>query len=121
MKAVIFDFDGVIVDSERYWRREEKSLFSSIVPNWNYEDNAKIVGMTIPGTYNFIRRNYEINISLEEFLEVYKDLSRRVYDQCAIIDGVTDLLKQLEEGGIQIAVASSAPGKWVHKILKDLN
>lgn len=29
-KAVIFDMDGVIIDSERLWKQAEKEIFSSL-------------------------------------------------------------------------------------------
>ncbi|MCF7844809.1 MAG: HAD-IA family hydrolase [Kiritimatiellales bacterium] len=118
LQAVIFDFDGVIVDSERFWRKEEEGFFQSVILNWNKEDHHKIVGMTMAGSYELFKKDYEITISLEDYLEEYKDIARRVYKQCSLIEGVTDLIKNLKNENIPLAVASSAPGKHVKNTLK---
>lgn len=120
-KAVIFDFDGVIVDSERYWRLEEKEFFRSVIPGWKDGDHRKIVGMTMAGSYELLKKHHGISVSLEEYLANYKDIAWRVYQRCSLTDGATKLLMRLRENNIPLAVASSAPGEWVKHILKKQN
>ena len=45
-KAVIFDMDGVIIDSEKYWKQAEYEVFSSLGVKITSEDSDKTKSMT---------------------------------------------------------------------------
>jgi len=38
MDAVIFDMDGVIVDSEIHWKTTEGYFLQSLIPTWSVKD-----------------------------------------------------------------------------------
>ena len=44
MDAVIFDMDGVIVDSEIHWKTTEGYFLQSLIPTWSIDDQDKILG-----------------------------------------------------------------------------
>ena len=46
MKAIIFDMDGVLIDSEPFWKEAEKQVFSSVGVKVTHELSQITAGMT---------------------------------------------------------------------------
>jgi len=118
MKAVIFDMDGVIVDSELQWQLAEVELFRRLVPLWRAEDHHKIVGLGVEDLYHFLAREYSMTAAKEHFLRECHDLAEVVYDQrAALTPGVKELLDDLRRRRVPIALASSSPRAWISMVL----
>ncbi len=117
MKAVIFDLDGVIVDSERYWKEGENRMFHDLIPGWKEEDHHRIVGMTIDDTYAFLQKECGLSLSFPDYIEHYDALGDTVYEQCSLIDGVASLMSAIHARGFSIGIASSAPRKRIMAVL----
>lgn len=111
--AVIFDFDGVVVDSEKYWYSLEREAFSTLIPNWSDTDQDRLVGMTIRGTYDLLRDEYGLDRSFEEYMTVGREIGNNVYQQCSLFTGLTDALTALEAEGIQSSICSSSRYEWI--------
>ena len=44
IQALIFDMDGVIVDSELHWKSLEGFFLQSLIPGWTAVDQGRIIG-----------------------------------------------------------------------------
>lgn len=117
LAAVIFDFDGVLVDSERYWQKEEQSFFKTILNGWNGSHHADIVGLSVEGSYRYFQQTYGLTISLQEYRENYARIADRVYAQCALIPGVETFLQELSKEQMPMAIASSARRRLIESTL----
>ena len=51
MDAVIFDMDGVIVDSEIHWKTTEGYFLQSLIPTWSVKDQDRIIGLGVHDLY----------------------------------------------------------------------
>jgi HAD superfamily hydrolase (TIGR01509 family) len=118
LKGIIFDFDGVLVDSENYWEGEEQIFYRRVIPGWKNVDHNLIVGMRMVDTYKLLKEKFTIMISFEEFLEEYDAIASRVYAQCAPMPGLSQCIKELHDAGFVLAIASSARRKWLDLILE---
>jgi HAD superfamily hydrolase (TIGR01509 family) len=118
MDALIFDMDGVIVDSELHWKSVEGFFLQSLVPTWSSADQVRIIGLSVHDLYRMLVSEYGVRHSKEEFLELYFDMARRIYgSQASLIEGFTDLLSTLHETGTPVALASSSPMTWIDIVL----
>ncbi|HCA66854.1 MAG TPA: hypothetical protein DEP11_01200, partial [Candidatus Jacksonbacteria bacterium] len=52
ISAVIFDMDGVLVDTERAWFQTTKEWLSGLIgKEWDEEEEARITGKSVPDIY----------------------------------------------------------------------
>jgi len=118
LQAIIFDFDGVIVDSEKYWEPEENNWFSKILPGWKAEDHYYMPGMSLPDTYHYLCENHGLTMEKEPFMKEYIAIGDRVYKRTLLVEGVKDCMITLHEHGFPLAIASASFEQWIKTALK---
>jgi HAD superfamily hydrolase (TIGR01509 family) len=119
MDAVIFDMDGVIVDSEIHWKTTEGYFLQSLIPTWSINDQDKILGLGVHDLYALLVSTYQLQITREQFLELYQEMANVIYgEKVSLIEGFTELLSVLHAKHIPVALASSSPGTWINIMLE---
>jgi len=114
MKAVIFDMDGVIVDSQLHWMNVQSDFLASLVQGWTPEDQQKIIGMSMTDVHRLLVEQYGATVSLAEMVEYYEGLAERIYlEESSIFEGCKKLIQSLSEKGVKLAVASASPKPWI--------
>lgn len=125
IKGLIFDLDGVIVNTEHNhfvaWKRTADSLGVSFTE----KDNEKLKGLSRVDSLKAILSMGNIEISTEIFNDYLRSKNAFYLDSISLItsknmlDGVADLLQKAKEKGILMAVGSSS--KNAKFILERLN
>jgi beta-phosphoglucomutase family hydrolase len=126
LKAVIFDMDGVIIDSEPLHNKAYNNMFKEVgieVSRALYES------FTGQSTINICKRLCE-HFNLEQAPETLVALKRKYYKQffetnsdLTLIDGVLDLIKDYHKNGLTLVLGSSAAMTSINQIFErfDLN
>src|SRR5437879_4390716 len=110
--------DGVIVDSEKHWKTLEGFFLHSLVPEWSTEHQGKITGLSVHDLYRMLKEEHGISHTKEEFLTLYHGMARQIYgEKVSLIEGFPQLLAQLREGHVRLALASSSPKEWIDMVL----
>ncbi|WP_242695379.1 HAD family hydrolase [Halomontanus rarus] len=112
--AVLFDMDGVIVDSEDYWvDLEREELLPEVVPHTEVPV-AEITGMNYREIYDYLEAEYGTAVTREEFLDLFEAAARDLYtERVALLEGFHDLLEELEDRDVPVAIVSSSPHDWI--------
>lgn len=115
IKAVIFDMDGVLVNSEEWWFKATQKWLSVLIQKpWDNEEEARITGKSVPDIYRALRKLYKITITEREFFDGYNELARNVYlKKCSLMPRVLETLSTLKSRNMPIALASSSPHSWI--------
>src|SRR5438105_7429854 len=110
IRAVIFDMDGVIVDSEAQWKELEKEFFQTMLTAWREEHHSELVGMGVEDVYRHLTRVHGLEMTLKDFLQRSDEVARRVYeDKVSLAPGFLPFLDRLKAAGLPAALASSSP------------
>ncbi len=119
--AVLFDMDGVLVDSEAYIRQAAMAMFAEkghpVLP----EDFLPFTGMGENRYLGGVAEKYSIPFDLEKdkarTYEIYAGLVKGKLDP---LDGVHEFIKTCQGRGLKIAVASSADPVKVNINLEEI-
>lgn len=118
--AVVFDNDGVIVDSEQYWHEMAADLFQEAtedpIDTRTALDDA--LGMNYRDIYDLLADRYEVTMEKEEFLERYRDAADEVYgERVTLMDRFKQLVAEIKERDRKVAIASSSPRQWLEMVV----
>ena len=67
--AVLWDLDGTIIDSEPLWMAGEHELAEKYGKTWTQEDGLALVGNSLIGSGEYIKKRLEADMSPEEIVD----------------------------------------------------
>lgn len=123
IKAVIFDMDGVIIDSEPLWRRAMIQSFIEIGIPFSDEHCRITTGLRFKEVAEFWFKKHEIShITVDEFDElVINRLCDLIKQEGKTMKGVIDALNFLKEKNLKIGIGTSSNTKLMNTVVDVLN
>lgn len=107
--AVIFDLDGVIVDSEIWWHEERVLWAQALGRIWSHQDSRAVMGANSRGWARIMRERMGLDAAMEPGIEA--DVVRRVAGRfeggAPAIDGAVEAVRRIAAEW-PVAIASSA-------------
>jgi HAD superfamily hydrolase (TIGR01509 family) len=120
LKAVIFDMDGVIIDSEPAHLRVCLELFKKLNIDLSEEEYGRFIGVSNTSMWTTLKQMYGLAQTIQELAE---QQARANIDDFKNGDdkpmpGILELLSNLKKEGIKIGLASSSPLETINLILE---
>jgi len=117
-EAVLFDLDGVIVDSESAWAEAKHELVDEAGGTWKPDATRAMLGMSSPEWSRYLRDELGVPLSLEEIsAAVVATLERRYRESLPLIPGAVDAVRRIAEGW-QLGLASSSNREIIDLVLE---
>lgn len=118
-RAVLFDLDGVIINSEPMWSVQEPPFLRSYL--------GETIGNAIGSSFGLsISQVYEKAVvqgftgSLEDLHGAYHDLATHIYTRAPLTSGIDDLIGTLASQDRRLGVVSSSPLPTIQYVLSRL-
>lgn len=120
--AVIFDFDGTIVDTETLWYKIFKEIvmtdYEMTLP---LEEFAKSIGTTDDILFDYLDQQLGKSIDRIQFIEKVSARFQDFRDTLVMREGVYELIKECSSLGLKLGIASSSSLEWVESYLEKFN
>lgn len=120
IKGLVFDFDGLILDTETVQFEALQWLYSQYGQSLSLDIWGECIGTD--HEFDPIKHLREITgseTSEEELRETYLSRFQERIAEEGPLPGVGDYLREAKQMGLGLAVASSSPSNWVHGFLVD--
>lgn len=111
--AVIFDMDGVLLDTEKVWKLVEKYFFQSILPDFDFRNTPDFTGSNLYCVLEYFKKNVDLPFSDEEFLQKRKDYAlTEIYQKCEMMPGARTFLEKISAQK-PAALGTSSCREWM--------
>ena len=121
MQAVLWDMDGVLVDSEPLWTLAEVELARELGGEWTDEIKALVVGTRLDVSVPTILRFYGAPVGPGEVAWAAEFLLSRMIElyrtEPVLMAGAQELLREVRDAGIPVALVSSSYRALVDSVL----
>lgn len=105
--AVLWDLDGTIIDSEPLWMAGEHELAEKYGKTWTQEDGLALVGNSLIGSGEYIKKRLEADMSPEEIVDfLVLRLSTALREEIPWRPGARELIDALHAEGTPQALVT---------------
>ena len=121
-QLIIFDMDGVLIDSEPYWNDALKVGFRAAKLEMTDEMCEATMGARLNEVVDYRFKKHQLNgVSPEEVEElILEEIIRLVKTEAGILPGVHSAIEKIKQSGIPMAIASSSPMRLINVVMKKL-
>lgn len=123
-RAVIFDFDGLILDTETVELNIWLNLFSQSGISFNLEAYLKTIGSITDNTYEPSKVLADKLKNGAKASDIYLRVEKQIIEQLSEtkpLPGVLEVIKSAKTLGLKVAVGSSSKRSWVKPHLERLD
>ena len=115
IKGIVFDFDGLILDTETPEYQILQEMFLSYGTTLPLTEWAAALGASFASFNPMVYLEKRVGRSLDQDLlyQTWKQKSLALIEQQPPLPGVTQLIQEAQQRNLNLAVASSSPGDWV--------
>jgi len=108
-RAVIFDLDGVLADSERWWNKIDKKLLAQYGVTYRGEHHRNVLGVSYRLAVEFYKKAFNLSVSTDELMRRRAEMATEFFaKRVGLFPSAKDVLQELRQMNLRLAVATSS-------------
>ena len=122
--TVIFDMDGVIVDTEPLHKKAYYQHFNELGAEVDANLFSQFTGKSTRNVYQMVKEIFGINTDTEALIQRKRQIFYGLFDAdpaLQLLDGVEVLIKNLHDADFQLILASSAAKSTIDRVFRRFN
>ena len=118
IEAVVFDLDGVLIDSEPVWERVRRELVAERGGHWAPDAQRKLMGMSTPEWARYLSEDLGVGLPADQVAALVTDRMAASYrEHLPLLPGAVAAVRRLAARW-PLGLASSAPAVLVDTVLQ---
>ncbi|MDA7806864.1 HAD family phosphatase [Aquiluna sp.] len=122
-KAVLWDMDGTLIDSEPYWLLSESRLAQQYGGSWSQADGEQLIGNNLFDASDFLRAKFGIeDKSTQDVIDQLTDeVVAQLRQKLPWRPGALELLIALKRAGIKTALVTMSMRKMAMAVVEQID
>ena len=106
-RAVLWDLDGTLIDSEPYWMKSEIELAQRHGAEWTEEDGKSLVGMALKDSTRLMGEKFGVSLDPDSVInELTDSVTAQLRREIPWRPGAQELLRELRRRGVKTALVT---------------
>jgi HAD superfamily hydrolase (TIGR01509 family) len=109
IRAVIFDLDGVLADSEPWWNEVDAKLLAEYGITYHGEYHQNVLGVSYRLAVEFYKKAFGLSVPIEELMRRRGEIAVEFFaNRVDLFPSTKSVLKELWQRDLRLAVATSS-------------
>jgi len=122
IKGIIFDFDGVITDSEVLYVESVVAYLEGIGIRTTFDSVQHVIGQNMNDIAASLIEQFHLDLTVDQVIEDSSKVYQKMFDynRFKAMNGLLEFLERCKEKGIRMMIASSSDYDYLYAIMDHL-
>lgn len=117
VEAILFDMDGVLVDSVRYRSEARRRMLRDELDIDGF-DVTELVGINARDEHRLLSSQYDLDLTVDEYHDLATEYGESIYrEDVALLPGVRELIREAQDRSIALGVVSASFHRRIEIVL----